>query len=166
MAEIVTKSRTKKGSHEDLESPRKAKRPGIRMDMTPMVDVAFLLLIFFMVTTVFRRPLAMEINMPEPGASVQVPESNVMTMYVLASDVVLTKTGKGSPEPLAWALIETTLEDAQRSNANLIVLVKVDPDARYGRMVEMMDILDNAKMQRFSLVSMTERDRMALGGWQ
>ena len=38
----------------------KKKRVGVRIDMTPMVDVAFLLLIFFMVTTVFRRPLAME----------------------------------------------------------------------------------------------------------
>jgi len=51
---------------------RKRKRVGIRVDMTPMVDVAFLLLIFFMVTTVFRRPLAMEVNMPEPGAKVEV----------------------------------------------------------------------------------------------
>jgi biopolymer transport protein ExbD len=166
MAEIVTKAKSKKGSHEDLESPRKPKRPGIRMDMTPMVDVAFLLLIFFMVTTVFRRPLAMEINMPEPGASVMVPESNVMTMYVLASDQVLTKTGKGSLEPIAWSVIETSLEDAQRANSDLIVLVKVDPEARYERMVEMMDILDNAKMQRFSLVTMTDRDRANLGGWQ
>ena len=166
MAEIVTKDKGKKGLRDELEMPRKPKRPGIRMDMTPMVDVAFLLLIFFMVTTVFRRPLAMEINMPEPGASVMVPESNVMTMYVMASDLVLAKTGKGSPEPIDWKIIETTLEDAQRANSNLIVLVKVDPDAKYERMVEMMDILDNAKMQRFSLVTMSERDKMALGGYQ
>jgi biopolymer transport protein ExbD len=36
----------------------------VRIDMTPMVDVAFLLLIFFMVTTVFRTPQALEINLP------------------------------------------------------------------------------------------------------
>ena len=53
-------------------------RVGVRVDMTPMVDIAFLLLIFFMVTTVFRRPLAMEVNMPEADARVEVPESNVL----------------------------------------------------------------------------------------
>ena len=39
---------------------RKPKRIGIKIDMTPMVDVAFLLLIFFMCTTVFRKPQALE----------------------------------------------------------------------------------------------------------
>ena len=45
------------------------RRVGIRIDMTPLVDVAFLLLIFFMVTTVFRTPQALEINLPpDPNA--------------------------------------------------------------------------------------------------
>jgi biopolymer transport protein ExbD len=51
--------------------------------MTPMVDVAFLLLIFFMVTTVFRRPPGMEMNIPKSGDTVKIKESNVMTIYVL-----------------------------------------------------------------------------------
>jgi biopolymer transport protein ExbD len=49
---------------EGLQRRRKKRRVGIRIDMTPMVDVAFLLLIFFMVTTVFRTPKALEINLP------------------------------------------------------------------------------------------------------
>ena len=40
----------------------KKSRIRVRIDMTPMVDVAFLLLIFFMVTTVFRQPQALEMN--------------------------------------------------------------------------------------------------------
>ena len=43
----------------------KRPRVTIRIDMTPMVDIAFLLLIFFMVTTVFRLPQAMEMVLPE-----------------------------------------------------------------------------------------------------
>ena len=65
--------------------------------MTPMVDVAFLLLIFFMVTTVFRRPLAMEVNMPEPGAKVEVPESNVMTIYVDQDEAHVLQDRQGRP---------------------------------------------------------------------
>jgi biopolymer transport protein ExbD len=49
---------------QDDKLPWARPRPGIRIDMTPMVDIAFLLLVFFMVTTVFRLPQAMEINLP------------------------------------------------------------------------------------------------------
>src|SRR5436190_18626339 len=60
------------------------RRVGIRVDMTPMVDVAFLLLIFFMVTTVFRTPQALEINLPpDEKTQVQVAESKVVTVRVL-----------------------------------------------------------------------------------
>ena len=62
----------------------KKRRVGIRIDMTPMVDVAFLLLIFFMVTTVFRTPQALEINLPpDEKTQVQVAESKVVTVRVL-----------------------------------------------------------------------------------
>jgi biopolymer transport protein ExbD len=164
MAEIITKSREKPGQREELMMARKPKRPGVRMDMTPMVDVAFLLLIFFMVTTVFRRPLAMEINMPEPGAKVEVPESNVMTFYVRKDDRIVLRAGRAGAVPIALDDIETKIRESSKANPNLIVLVKIDPLARYERMVDMMDILNNANMQRFSLVEMTERDQQFLGG--
>ncbi len=161
MAEIVTKTRERPGQREELGLRPKPKRPGIRVDMTPMVDVAFLLLIFFMVTTVFRRPLAMEINMPEPGAKVEVPESNVMTVYV-EENSVRYKIGKGDLTDLKWADVTQTLQDNAAANPDLIVLVKVSPTARYERMVDMMDNLDDAHMQRFSLVAMTPEEQAKL----
>ena len=57
------------------------RRVGIRIDMTPMVDVAFLLLIFFMVTTVFRTPQALEINLPpKDNPPVPIAKSKVLTV--------------------------------------------------------------------------------------
>jgi biopolymer transport protein ExbD len=143
---------------------RRRRRVGIRIDMTPMVDIAFLLLIFFMVTTVFRRPLAMEVNMPDPDAKVQVPESNVMTVYVDADDSVQSRMGTGAIAPASWpALLASFRENAQK-NPDLIVLVKIHRRARYERMVDMMDALEDAKMERFSLVPMTEKDVALLHG--
>ncbi len=163
MAEIQTTKREKPGKREDLGLRPKPKRPGIRVDMTPMVDVAFLLLIFFMVTTVFRRPLAMEINMPDPGAKVEVPESNVMTMYVEETQLRY-RLGKQPLTDLSWNDLQKTLQDNAQANPDLIILVKVSPEARYERMVDMMDALDSAHMQRFSLVAMTDADKQLLGG--
>ncbi|MHC5066646.1 MAG: ExbD/TolR family protein, partial [Planctomycetota bacterium] len=65
MAEVQVADRRQKDASEGTGLRPRKKRLGIRIDMTPMVDIAFLLLIFFMVTTVFRRPLAMEVNLPE-----------------------------------------------------------------------------------------------------
>lgn len=163
MAEIQTKEREKPGKREELGLRPKPKRPGVRMDMTPMVDVAFLLLIFFMVTTVFRRPLAMEINMPDVGAKVEVPESNVMTMYV-EENMLRYRLGKQPITELPWSELTKTLQENSQANPDLIILVKVSPEARYERMVDMMDVLDSAKMTRFSLVAMSDADKALLAG--
>ena len=139
-------------------------RLGIRIDMTPMVDVAFLLLIFFMVTTVFRQPLAMEINMPEPGAEVQVPESNVMTIYIDQDDSLYYKLGTGEVLPIAWDDLYSTFRANADANPNLIILVKIHRQARYNDMVDMMDAVEAAHMERFSLVPMDEEDLQVLEG--
>ena len=140
----------------------KKKRVGIRIDMTPMVDVAFLLLIFFMVTTVFRRPLAMEINMPEPDVKVEVPESNVMSIFIDHDETMFFKIGKTELAPITWPELEPTFLANAEVNPNLIILVKIHREARYEPMVDMMDTLEDANMQRFSLIPMNETDAAML----
>lgn len=139
---------------------RKKRRVGVRLDMTPMVDVAFLLLIFFMVTTVFRRPLAMEVNMPEKDVKVEVAESNVMTMYIREDDKIFYKMAKGPLTDVKWSEMAQLWKAQTLLNPELIILVKVDRKARYERMVDMMDELEGADMSRFSLIPMEEVDRV------
>jgi biopolymer transport protein ExbD len=142
---------------------RKRKRVGIRIDMTPMVDLAFLLLIFFMVTTVFRRPLAMEVNIPEPGAKVEVPVSNVMTTYILADGTIQYDVGQRGLAEATWDELRDILVLELDYNPDLIVLVKVDRNARYERMVDVLDALDEARISRFSVIPMTEADKAVIG---
>src|SRR5688572_24336848 len=73
------------------------RRVGIRIDMTPMVDVAFLLLIFFMVTTVFRTPQALEINLPpKEDVKVDIARSKVLEVRVLADARVYWRNASDS----------------------------------------------------------------------
>lgn len=60
----------------------KAKRVGFRIDMTPMVDVAFLLLTFFMLTTKFRPPEVVRIDLPSSHSEQKLPETDVLTVTV------------------------------------------------------------------------------------
>ena len=63
-----------------------AKRVGFHIDMTPMVDVAFLLLTFFMLTTKFRPPEPVQIDLPSSHAQQKVPESDILTVSVSADN--------------------------------------------------------------------------------
>jgi biopolymer transport protein ExbD len=143
---------------------RKRNRVGVRIDMTPMVDVAFLLLIFFMVTTVFRRPLAMEMNLPEKDATVKIKESNVMMIYVLGDGTMMYDVGKRGLQALTWPELRETLVLESDYNPELVILCKVDREAKYEYMVDMLDTFDDAQMQRFSIVPMTDVDKAFVEG--
>src|SRR5260221_1483162 len=99
MGAVDTPERGGKKKKGGLSGRHPKRRVGVRVDMTPMVDVAFLLLIFFMVTTVFRTPQALEINLPpDKNAKVNVDETKVLTIRVLADDRAYWRNAK---EP--WA---------------------------------------------------------------
>jgi biopolymer transport protein ExbD len=163
MADVQTAPSGGKGQKTAL-GLRKRSRVGIRIDMTPMVDVAFLLLIFFMVTTVFRRPLAMEMNLPEPGATVKIKESNVMTIYVLEDGSMIYDVGKRGLQPLSWPELRETLVLENDYNPELVILAKVAREAKYEYMVDLLDTFDEAQMQRFSIIPMTDVDKAFVEG--
>jgi biopolymer transport protein ExbD len=126
--------------------------------------VAFLLLIFFMVTTVFRRPLAMEMNLPEKDATVKIKESNVMTIFVNEDGTMVYDVGKRGIQPLSWDELRETCVLESDYNPELVILVKVDRNSKYINMVNMLDTLDEAKMQRFSIIPMTDADKSLMEG--
>lgn len=75
----------KKGKHQK----KRAKKSSTNIDMTPMVDLAFLLLTFFMLTTTFSKPKTLEINMPaKPDPTVEPPPlTNAVTVLLRGEDV-------------------------------------------------------------------------------
>jgi biopolymer transport protein ExbD len=138
---------------------RPKRRVGIRIDMTPMVDVAFLLLIFFMVTTVFRTPQALEINLPpDKDVKIEVKESKVLSIRVLPDDRAYWKHGT---DPWARADV-ATLESVFRPYKNdkeLVVVIKIDREAKFNNMVLIIDKLDLANLTRFSLGTLTPEEK-------
>jgi biopolymer transport protein ExbD len=161
MGAVDTPQRVKKGKGKAKGFSRPKRRVGIRIDMTPMVDVAFLLLIFFMVTTVFRTPQALEINLPpDKDVQIQVKESNVLTVRVLPGDRAFWKRG-GKEVP--WASINVNnlanVFKAYKGDPALVVLIKIDRDAKFNNMVKIIDELDTANLTRFSLATLTPEEK-------
>src|SRR5262245_9383720 len=138
MGAVDTPERRSSSKKKGVGFSRPKRRVGIRIDMTPMVDVEFLLLIFFMVTTVFRPPQALEINLPpDQDVKIEVKESNVLSIFVLSEDRVYWKRG-GKDVP--WA--RTNVKDLAAvfkpytNNKDLVVLIKIDRDAKFDNMIK------------------------------
>lgn len=134
--------RPKKGKGGGLRRPKR--RLNIRIDMTPMVDIAFLLLIFYMVTTVFSMPQAMEINLPpaDEDKELKIKESNVLIIHVDENDDYYWNIGKDLPMPMSADSLRTVLVTENKANARLNTLLILHEDARYKTMVDILDEID------------------------
>lgn len=157
MGAVDTPDRSSKKKGKGHHRPKR--RVGIRIDMTPMVDVAFLLLIFFMVTTVFRTPQALEINLPpDEDVKIEVAESKVLSVRVLADERTYFKRGT---DPWARSSVGQ-LNDVfkpYRGNRDLVVVIKIDREAKFNNMVDVIDELDLASLTRFSLGTLTPEEK-------
>jgi len=136
------------------------KRVGIRIDMTPMVDVVMLLITFFMLTTVFNTPQTMEINLPpDPKARVEVAETSLMTLRVMSDGSVYWNMGIETPNPVAFKELRPLIAEHLNLNSKLIILLKVDREGTFEQMVDIMDELNLANVTRFSLAPLTAMDK-------
>lgn len=151
--------RTPRGGKKGLRRPKR--RISILIDMTPMVDIAFLLLIFYMVTTVFAMPQAMEINLPPSDVEpVILKESNLLTIRVDQDGSYwwvlrranpdnlpqLIPTAPDTPDTVLYKFNADSLQGIliahNRENDKLSTLVLIHRDATYADMVNILDEID------------------------
>ncbi len=150
-------------AHGKGKKRKKGRRLGIRIDLTPLVDVAFLLLTFFMYTTSMSRPQTMEINLPpDKNVKVEIAESNLLTLRVNDKGELFWNIALDAPQRLAADKLPTFLREQAASNPKLVVLLKIDRLAKYNMMVGLIDELNLAGIQRFSLAPLADQDKMLL----
>ncbi len=151
----------------------KKKRVSVRIDMTPLVDVAFLLLTFFMLTTQFKPPEEVDIALPLSHSEIKLPESNTMTinvakdgkLYLGFDSQIMMERMFGQKNKLRQA-VEVKQEElgdmlikARISNPKLITIVKSDADAEYGVVSDVIDILQKVQITRFNMVTNFKIDK-------
>lgn len=164
MAEIQTSAPVGRGS-----KPR-VKKNAFRLDMTPMVDLAFLLLTFFMLTTTFSKPTVMQLAMPVKGPQTDLPASNSLTLILGKNNQVHYFFGLNAAAEAAElhttnfqdsGLRQVLLQQKQR-NPHTMVLIKDSPDSKYRNLVDALDEMNITGQQKYALVDFTESDRELL----
>ena len=147
-----------RGHEKKKKKHKKMRRVGVRIDMTPMVDVAFLLLTFFMYTTTMTRPQTMEINLPPQDTKVEVAESNLLTLRIKEEGTIYWNIGKDPPQKVEFKELRALLAEKSQQNPKIITLIKIDRKGKYTMMVDVMDELNLANITRFSLAPMLDAD--------
>lgn len=136
---------------------KKKNRPSGEIPTSSMADIAFLLLVFFLVTTVFDEEKGLSIVLPEASNEVAVSQNNVLHLVVTSTGIVEVKRGE-SPQVqrVPFNQISSIWRDEVSRNDNLIAAVKTAPDAAYTHMVNVLDELHTAGAARISLQQLEE----------
>jgi biopolymer transport protein ExbD len=144
----------------------RVKKSSTKIDMTPMVDLAFLLLTFFILTTTLNKPQTMELVLPEKekpnDKPPEVNEKKVVTVVLGASDKVYWYVGITDPEikltDFSKEGIRKILIEKNKEIPGMIVLIKPGKDSRYKNMVDILDEMNITNVQRRALVKITTAD--------
>jgi biopolymer transport protein ExbD len=163
MAELDTSG---KDSHKGKK--KKRKKMSTRVDMTPMVDLGFLLVTFFILTSTFSKPQTMEINMPvkadktEQEQSQAVKESKAMTVILGANNKVYWYVGISDPQlnvsNFSPKGIRSVLYYKNKTIKDFVVLIKSTNEANYDNLVSIFDEMNIVGIQRFALVDIDPKE--------
>lgn len=117
-----------------------------------MADIAFLLLIFFLVTTTFPKDKGLAIVLPEEAEEVEVSQKNILHIVVNPNGAVTIKRGESQQEQTVRPNdVEAIWRQDVAQNENLIAAVKTHPDTQYRFMIDVLDALHTAGAERISL---------------
>lgn len=151
------------------------KRAALRVDLTAMVDLAFLLVTFFMLTTTLSKPHVMEIGMPVGNESGAVAQSRSVTLCLGSNNRLLLYRGLlnqpiGEPQvinisgnkAIRAALLDIKQQVQHNFNKGLIILIKPSARSHYGNLVNTLDELNITHNETYAIEPLTAAETDAL----
>jgi len=152
---------------------KKKRRISITLDMTPLVDIAFLLLIFYMATTQFKPPEKKSVDLPSSHSQVSLPDKDVINVTVTADDSIFVDyiiketvniDGRDVSMPVriydeaTTATVGALINAARVRNPRAFLVIKADKASSYGTMEGIMETLKEQHLSRFQIITNTESE--------
>jgi biopolymer transport protein ExbD len=130
-------------------SPQKSDEPDV--NLTPMIDVVFLLLLFFMVSTSFIRESSLKVDLPEAtGQALVEPEKPVDIIISADGQFIVNNISLGTPNKAA---LSAQLKLTVGENANPHIIITADAKADYQNIVTAMDSAQQLGYSRLTLAT-------------
>jgi len=151
------------GGHKKGPGVKKSKKLSTRVDLTPMVDLGFLLITFFIFTTTMSQPTAMKLNLPKdtdkPDEQNKLKESAALTVMPAKNNQVYYYEGLDPTKIQSSnfkAIRDVILDKKRRTDPkDFMVIIKPTQDATYKNTVDMLDEMKIDDVKRYALVDIT-----------
>jgi biopolymer transport protein ExbD len=113
---------------------RRKQREDLRVDLTAMIDVVFLLLIFFMISTTFVETSGLSIKLPEASTTITDQKPEDVKVYLSKAGVITL-----DKKETTAAALSTHLESFGKKSVGMTFLLYADKEALHGKVVDLMD---------------------------
>ncbi|WP_207495725.1 ExbD/TolR family protein [Aridibaculum aurantiacum] len=154
------------GGHKKGPGVKKAKKLSTRVDLTPMVDLGFLLITFFIFTTTMSQPTAMRLFLPKdadkPEEQNKAKESGALTLMLGKNTGVfyyegqLDPTGSNFKSSTMKQIRDVIIEKKRRTPADdLVIVIKPGPESTYKDVVDILDEMTINDIKRYALVEIS-----------
>jgi biopolymer transport protein ExbD len=178
MAEMDTSSG---GGHKKGPGVKKPKKLSTRVDLTPMVDLGFLLITFFVFTTTMSKPTVMKMNEPKddkPENQMKVKESAVMTILLGKNDQVYYYNGTLTGDNASDIFKSTNFKDIRQiildkrnsvpngdqPKSDLMYIIKADKESKFRNAIDILDemTINGIYAGHYAEVDMSETEAMLI----
>lgn len=142
--------------------------------MTPMVDIAFLLLIFYMATTQFKPPEAKAVELPSSHSMIELPDKDVINITVTKYDSIYVDYVEKATVNLDGVDVVTNVRfvrncdkytvapeilKVRARNLRALVVIKADRRATFGVMKDVMSAMQDNHLERFLIITDPETEQ-------
>jgi len=150
------------------------KKLNARVDLTAMVDLAFLLITFFMLTTSLQKPKMFDLAMPDDEGDMGVPASRTMTIDIGKDNKLLSfrglpddpitepKVTSDGNKGIGNAIIEMKQLVETSTHKDMIILIKGSDHAVYNNIVNVLDEISIAGVEKHAIVDIQPKDIVML----
>ena len=117
------------------------------IDMTPMLDIVFIMLIFFIVTTVFVKEAGIEVNKPGASQSIMPKNANIFIAITEDGDVWMDK------RQIDIDSVRANLERLMAEQPSDVLIIQADKNTEHGVVIDVMDQIKAAGIDRISIAT-------------
>ncbi len=135
------------------------RREAARMDVTPLIDIIFQLVLFFMVSTTFVSSPGIEVNLPRSSAETLLKEQEDLHIWVTDAGAVFVDKKAVDFDELERILSQRAVRDP-----STLVIIEADTEVEHGRVVGVMDLARTVGLERLAIATEPEFEKADGGG--
>jgi len=153
------------GHHKKGPGVKKAKKLSTRVDLTPMVDLGFLLITFFIFTTTMSQPTAMRLALPDdkvkPEDQNKIKQSGALTILLGKNNNIFYYEGELAPDASNFKstnfkdIRKVVMDKKQAADTNLVVVIKPNDESNYKNFIDILDEMSINVVKRYAVVDIS-----------